>query len=98
MVVLCLLTMEKIIGEGFHQQYGGPHAELNCINSVREQDKDQISSSVLYVSLEPCSHFGKRHLATDLIITNKIPRLLLVVVILLKKLMERELKNLKLQG
>jgi len=72
MVGAVLVHDGKIIGEGFHQQYGGPHAELNCINSVREQDKDKVSSSVLYVSLEPCSHFGKTPPCTDLIITNRI--------------------------
>jgi len=73
MVGAVLVHEERIIGEGFHQQYGGPHAEVNCINSVKEQDKDKISSSVLYVSLEPCSHFGKTPPCTDLIIANQIP-------------------------
>jgi len=67
-----LVHNEKIIGEGYHQQYGGFHAEVNCINSVKEQEKDKISSSTLYVSLEPCSHFGKTPPCTDLIIANKI--------------------------
>lgn len=67
----------KIIGEGFHEKYGGPHAEVNCINSVSEQDKDKISNSVLYVSLEPCSHFGKTPPCTDLIIANRIPEVVI---------------------
>jgi diaminohydroxyphosphoribosylaminopyrimidine deaminase/5-amino-6-(5-phosphoribosylamino)uracil reductase len=73
MVGAVLVHNEKIIGEGYHQQYGGAHAEVNCINSVKEQDRDKISSSVLYVSLEPCNHFGKTPPCTDLIIANKIP-------------------------
>jgi len=73
MVGAVLVYEEKIIGEGYHQQYGEPHAEVNCINSVREGDRNKISSSVLYVSLEPCSHFGKTPPCTDLIIANKIP-------------------------
>ena len=77
MVGAVLVYNGKIIGEGFHQQYGGPHAEVNCINSVSEQDKDKISSSVLYVSLEPCSHFGKTPPCTDLIIANKIPEVVI---------------------
>jgi len=77
MVGAVLVHKGKIIGEGFHQQYGGPHAEVNCINSVTEQDKDKISSSVLYVSLEPCSHFGKTPPCTDLIIANKIPEVVI---------------------
>jgi len=77
MVGAVLVYNGIIIGEGFHQQYSGPHAEVNCINSVSEQDKDKISSSVLYVSLEPCSHFGKTPPCTDLIIANKIPEVVI---------------------
>jgi len=77
MVGAVLVHDGRIIGEGFHQQYGGPHAEVNCINSVREQDKDKVTSSVLYVSLEPCSHFGKTPPCTDLVITNKIPEVVI---------------------
>jgi len=77
MVGAVLVYNGKIIGEGFHQQYGGPHAEVNCINSVSEQDREKISVSVLYVSLEPCSHFGKTPPCTDLIIANKIPEVVI---------------------
>ena len=77
MVGAVLVHDGKIIGEGFHQQYGGPHAEVNCINSVREQDKEKISRSVLYVSLEPCSHFGKTPPCTDLVIANRIPEVVI---------------------
>ena len=77
MVGAVLVYNEKIIGEGFHQQYGGPHAEVNCINSVKKESKDKISSSVLYVSLEPCSHFGKTPPCTDLIIANQIPEVVI---------------------
>lgn len=47
----------KIIGEGFHQAYGQPHAEVNAVNSVK--DKRLLSEATIYVSLEPCAHFGK---------------------------------------
>ena len=77
MVGAVLVHDGKIIGEGYHQQYGGPHAEVNCMNSVGEQYKDKISRSVLYVSLEPCSHFGKTPPCTDLIIANKIPEVVI---------------------
>jgi diaminohydroxyphosphoribosylaminopyrimidine deaminase/5-amino-6-(5-phosphoribosylamino)uracil reductase len=62
----------KIIGEGYHHKYGGPHAEVNAINSVA--DKSLLSSSTLYVNLEPCVHFGKTPPCCDLIIQYKIPR------------------------
>jgi len=77
MVGAVLVYEGRIIGEGYHQQYGGPHAEVNCINSVKEQDKDKISGSVLYVSLEPCNHFGKTPPCTDMIIANQIPEVVI---------------------
>ncbi|MDP4205787.1 MAG: bifunctional diaminohydroxyphosphoribosylaminopyrimidine deaminase/5-amino-6-(5-phosphoribosylamino)uracil reductase RibD, partial [Bacteroidota bacterium] len=47
----------KIIGEGFHQRFGEAHAEVNAINSVK--DEDLLKKSTLYVNLEPCAHYGK---------------------------------------
>ena len=61
----------KIIGEGYTSPYGGNHAEVNAINSV--SDKSLLSKSTIYVSLEPCSHFGKTPPCSDLIIKFKIP-------------------------
>jgi len=60
-----------IIGEGYHIRAGGPHAEVLAIGSVR--DKSLLKESVLYVSLEPCSHHGKTPPCTDLIIESGIP-------------------------
>jgi diaminohydroxyphosphoribosylaminopyrimidine deaminase / 5-amino-6-(5-phosphoribosylamino)uracil reductase len=61
----------KIIGEGYHVKAGSPHAEVMAIDSVR--NKKLLESSALYVNLEPCSHFGKTPPCTDLIISHKIP-------------------------
>ena len=69
-----LVCNGRIIGEGYHEQYGGPHAEVNCINSVAEADKHLIPESTIYVSLEPCAHFGKTPPCADLIIAHKIPK------------------------
>lgn len=60
----------KIIGEGWHRKSGEPHAEVNAINSVK--DKSLLTKSTIYVSLEPCSHFGKTPPCCDLIIKHKI--------------------------
>ncbi len=49
----------RIIGEGWHRQYGGPHAEVNAVRSVAAQDEKLLPESTIYVSLEPCSHWGK---------------------------------------
>ena len=65
----------KIIGEGFHQKFGSAHAEVNAINSV--VDKSLLKKSTLYVNLEPCSHFGKTPPCTDLIINNKIKKVVI---------------------
>jgi diaminohydroxyphosphoribosylaminopyrimidine deaminase / 5-amino-6-(5-phosphoribosylamino)uracil reductase len=67
----------SIIGEGYHKEYGGPHAEVNCINSVRDTDRSLIPHSSLYVSLEPCVHHGKTPPCTDLILREKIPRVVI---------------------
>ena len=74
MVGSVLVHNNKIIGEGYHQFYGEAHAEVNCINSVKAEDQPLISQATLYVSLEPCAHFGKTPPCADLIIKNKIQK------------------------
>ena len=49
----------RIIGEGFHKKAGEPHAEINAINSIKNEDKYLIPEATIYVSLEPCAHYGK---------------------------------------
>src|SRR6476661_5449015 len=73
MVGAVLVHEGRIIGEGYHMQYGQAHAEVNCLNSVKEEDLGLIQQSVLYVSLEPCAHFGKTPPCADLISQRKIP-------------------------
>lgn len=65
----------RIIGEDYHRRCGGPHAEVNAIGSVR--DKQLLSHSTIYVSLEPCAHFGKTPPCADLIIQSGIPRVVI---------------------
>lgn len=77
MVGAVLVYEDKIIGEGYHQKYGVAHAEVNCVNNVREENKSLIEKSTLYVSLEPCSHYGKTPPCTDLIIKNKIRKVVI---------------------
>lgn len=62
----------RIIGEGYHRQCGKPHAEVNAIGAVR--DKSLLQHSTLYVSLEPCSHYGKTPPCCELILSCGIPR------------------------
>ena len=68
----CIVHDNIIIGEGFTSSYGGSHAEVNAINSVK--NKELLKSASLYVTLEPCSHFGKTPPCAELIIKFKIPK------------------------
>ncbi|WP_333809989.1 bifunctional diaminohydroxyphosphoribosylaminopyrimidine deaminase/5-amino-6-(5-phosphoribosylamino)uracil reductase RibD [Flavobacterium sp.] len=68
----------KIIGEGWHKKAGEPHAEVNAVNSVK--DKSLLKEASIYVSLEPCSHFGKTPPCCDLIIANEIPNVIIGTV------------------
>lgn len=68
----------KIIGEGYHRKYGEAHAEVNAINSVR--DKSLLKHSTLYVSLEPCSHFGKTPPCAKLVIDSEIPKVVVAML------------------
>ncbi len=72
MVGSVVVYQDKIIGEGWHQKAGDHHAEVNAINSV--EDKSLLKKAIIYVSLEPCSHFGKTPPCADLIIHHKIPK------------------------
>lgn len=66
-MVGCVVVYEdRIIGEGWHQVYGGPHAEVNAIDAV--EDKSLLTSSTIYVNLEPCCHQGKTPPCTDLLL------------------------------
>ncbi|MDH7914052.1 bifunctional diaminohydroxyphosphoribosylaminopyrimidine deaminase/5-amino-6-(5-phosphoribosylamino)uracil reductase RibD [Winogradskyella sp. SYSU M77433] len=75
MVGAVIVYNKKIIGEGFTSPYGQAHAEVNAINSVK--DKSLLSKSTIYVTLEPCSHYGKTPPCSDLIIENKIPNVVI---------------------
>lgn len=78
MVGAVLVYEDRIIGEGWHQEYGKAHAEVNCIGRAVENGlTDLIKKSTLYVSLEPCAHFGKTPPCADLIIANKIPNVVI---------------------
>lgn len=71
MVGAVIVRNDTIIGEGYHIRCGGPHAEVNAINSVK--DKHLLKDSTIYVSLEPCAHYGKTPPCADLIIRMGIP-------------------------
>src|SRR5699024_8596799 len=75
-LVGCVIVKDnRIIGEGWHQKAGTPHAEVNAINSV--QNQELLKEAVLYVNLEPCSHYGKTPPCSDLIIEKGIKNVII---------------------
>lgn len=87
---------DRIIGEGWHQKAGGAHAEVNAINSVKDQSL--LTQSTIYVSLEPCSHFGKTPPCSDLIIDKKIPNIVIGTIDPFAKVSGNGIKKLKDAG
>ncbi|MDB5283751.1 MAG: ribD 2 [Bacteroidota bacterium] len=77
-MVGCVIVYNgNIVGEGFHQKYGEAHAEVNAVNSVADKFTHLIPESTLYVNLEPCSHFGKTPPCADMIVRQKIKRVVI---------------------
>ncbi|MBK9721175.1 MAG: bifunctional diaminohydroxyphosphoribosylaminopyrimidine deaminase/5-amino-6-(5-phosphoribosylamino)uracil reductase RibD [Saprospiraceae bacterium] len=93
-----LVFKDRIIGEGYHKVYGGPHAEVNAIHAVHPKDLDLIPKSTLYVSLEPCNHYGKTGPCTDFIIKNKIEKLVFGAYDPNPKMAGKSIAYLKQQG
>lgn len=75
MVGAVIVCDGHIIGEGYHIRCGGAHAEVNAIHSVKDQSL--LKRSTIYVSLEPCSHYGKTPPCADLIIDKQIPKIII---------------------
>lgn len=72
-----LVARNRIIGEGFHSAHGKAHAEVMAIRSVRPEDVELLPDSVLYVTLEPCCVFGRTPPCTDLILSSRIPKVVI---------------------
>lgn len=89
---------DKIIGEGYHQNFGGPHAEVNAILSAEKKNSSLLTKSTLYVNLEPCCHFGKTPPCTDLIILKKIPRVVIGCLDSFDKVSGKGIEKLKSSG
>lgn len=77
MVGAVLVYNDVVIGEGYHHYFGGPHAEVDCLQSVSEENKKYIGKSILYVSLEPCCFTGKTPACTSLILEHNIPEVVI---------------------
>lgn len=75
-LVGCVIVHEdRIIGEGWHREYGGPHAEVNAVNSVENQAL--LSESTVYVTLEPCAHWGKTPPCANLLVEKKVKKVVI---------------------
>ena len=96
MVGSVIVYENQIIGEGWHKKAGGPHAEVNAIQSVK--DKSLLKKATIYVSLEPCSHFGKTPPCSDLIISNQIPNVVIGTVDPNEKVSGRGIKKIAASG
>jgi len=73
-LVGCVIVRDhQLIGEGFHANYGGPHAEVNAFQNLQQS----AAGATVYVSLEPCSHFGKTPPCADLLIREKVARVVI---------------------
>ena len=96
MVGCVIVYKDIIIGEGFTSPYGNAHAEVNAINSV--QDKSLLKEATLYVTLEPCSHYGKTPPCSSLIIKHHIPNVVIGCVDDNKKVAGKGIAKLREAG
>lgn len=75
-IVGCVIVHDqKIIGEGWHRKFGQAHAEVNAVNAVK--DKSLLKESTVYVTLEPCSHFGKTPPCADLLVEHRVKKVVI---------------------
>jgi diaminohydroxyphosphoribosylaminopyrimidine deaminase/5-amino-6-(5-phosphoribosylamino)uracil reductase len=91
-----LVADGSIIAEGFHKQFGGPHAEVNAIATL--SDRTLLERSTLYVNLEPCSHFGKTAPCADLIVESRIPRVVVGCADIFEEVRGRGILKLQRSG
>jgi diaminohydroxyphosphoribosylaminopyrimidine deaminase / 5-amino-6-(5-phosphoribosylamino)uracil reductase len=89
---------ERIIGEGWTSLYGGPHGEVNAVASVKSEDRHLLPSSTIFVSLEPCFHFGKTPPCVDLILREKIPHVVIAYTDPFPQVAGKSIEKLKEQG
>ncbi|MEM7101752.1 MAG: bifunctional diaminohydroxyphosphoribosylaminopyrimidine deaminase/5-amino-6-(5-phosphoribosylamino)uracil reductase RibD [Bacteroidota bacterium] len=89
---------DKIIGEGWHQKYGGPHAEVNAVNSVKTSDLGLLKDSTIYVSLEPCSHYGITPPCAELVLKHQFSRVVMSCIDPNPKVSGRSVKMFKDAG
>lgn len=89
---------DRIIGEGWHALYGGPHAEVNAVSSVKPADEPLLPYSTIYVTLEPCSHYGKTPPCSKLLIEKRFKRVVIGMKDPFKEVQGRGIRMLREAG
>jgi diaminohydroxyphosphoribosylaminopyrimidine deaminase/5-amino-6-(5-phosphoribosylamino)uracil reductase len=96
-MVGCVIVHDgKIIGEGYHEKFGQSHAEVNAIRSVK--NPELLAQSTLYVSLEPCAHFGKTPPCSELIIESRIPKVVIGTIDPFAEVSGKGIERMKMAG
>ncbi len=98
MVGAVLVHDDKIIGEGWHHKYGGNHAEVDCLNNVSDSDKKLIPQSTLYVTLEPCAHYGQTPPCATRLVADKVKKVVIANTDPFEKVQGRGIEILKAGG
>ncbi|WP_343633710.1 bifunctional diaminohydroxyphosphoribosylaminopyrimidine deaminase/5-amino-6-(5-phosphoribosylamino)uracil reductase RibD [Fluviicola sp.] len=96
MVGAVIVLDDQIIGEGYHQKYGEAHAEVNAVNSVKDQSV--LKEATIYVTLEPCSHFGKTPPCADLLIRHAFKRVVIAQIDPFSEVSGRGIEKLRNAG
>ena len=98
MVGAVLVCEDRIIGEGYHVRCGEGHAEVDCFASVKPCDEVLLSKSTLYVSLEPCAHFGRTPPCADLVVRKGVHRVVVGCVDPFAKVQGRGIQRMREAG
>lgn len=98
MVGAVIVCNNRIIGEGYHVRCGEGHAEVNAFSSVKAEDEALIPESTIYVSLEPCSHYGKTPPCADLIIKKGVKRVVVGCIDEFAEVQGRGIKKIREAG
>lgn len=76
-----IVARDEVIGEGWHERYGGAHAEVNALAAVKDIDRHLLPTATVYVRLEPCCHYGKTPPCTELLIKNKVKQKIVISIL-----------------